>query len=69
MPMCAPIPAQTPPDPQRPQLLGQLAVVQVAAGTPAVLDPELELEQPKLGHALEHLVGEPLGGLPFRHVA
>ena len=65
IPMCAPMPADRPPDPQRAELLREHRVVEIAAAAPAVLDRILQPEQTELGHAPEHLVGKPLGRLPL----
>ena len=65
MPMCAPIPAERPPEPRAGELLAEHRVVQVVAALAAVLLRVLEPEVAELGHAREHLVREPLRVLPL----
>ena len=68
MPMWAPIPAESPPEPAPRELLGEHRVVHVVAALAAVLLRVLEAEVAELGHAREHVVGEPLGVLPLVRV-
>ena len=65
MPMCAPMPAASPPEPQRAELLAEHGVLEVAAAAAAVLDRVLQPEQPELGHPVEDLVREPARRLPL----